>query len=345
MLFPVWRKVYVPLKYECSMIRANEKFLDFIVFVILLLYFGKIGGKMKMKRTSLILLFSWMLSGVFVLSMAECGFSAEPTVQPLWPDGPPLGENAIANDPELIIYVPSHPNGAAVVIYPGGGYMGLAMDHEGHQVAKWLNSFGVAGIIVSYRRGPGAGHPVPLMDAQHAIRTVRYNAKKWEIDPERVGVLGFSAGGHLTSSTGVHFDLGDPNADDPIKKQSCRPDFMVLVYPVISMTQDYMHRGSRTNLIGENPDPELAKKMSSELQVTGDTPPTFLVLSNEDTAVPAENSVYFYLALRKAGVPAEMHIFEKGRHGFGLGQLDYILSSWMGLCQRWLGQRGILETK
>jgi acetyl esterase/lipase len=274
--------------------------------------------------------------------MINVALAAEPTVQPLWPDGPPLGENAKADDPEMTIYVPDQPNGTAVVIFPGGGYWGLAMDHEGHQVAQWLNSFGVAGIIVSYRRGPGAAHPVPLLDAQHAIRTVRANAAEWQIDPNRIGVLGFSAGGHLASSTGVHFDSGDANADDPIGQASCRPDFMVLVYPVISMTQDYMHKGSRNNLIGENPDPALAQKMSSELQVTTETPPTFLILTNEDSAVPAENSVYFYLALRKAGVPAEMHIFEKGRHGFGLAPFNYILHDWMDLCQQWMEQRGLL---
>jgi acetyl esterase/lipase len=202
---------------------------------------------------------------------------------------------------------------------------------------------GVAGIIVSYRRGPGAQHPVPLLDAQQAIRTVRARADEWKIDSGRVGVIGFSAGGHLASSTGVHFDLGLPNDADSIKRMSCRPDFMILVYPVISMTRDYMHRGSMLNLLGDPPDPQLAEKMSSELQVTAQAPPTFLVLTNEDTAVPAENSVYFYLALRQAGVPAEMHIFEKGAHGFGLAPLNPILSEWMELCRNWMRQRGILR--
>lgn len=280
--------------------------------------------------------------GLLLAVLSEFAYPAEPFVQPLWPAGAPLGEEATADDPALTIYVPEHPNGAAVVIFPGGGYWGLAMEHEGHHVAQWLNSFGVAGIIVSYRRGPGAGFPVPLLDAQHSIRTVRSFAEKWQIDPSRVGVLGFSAGGHLASSTGVHYDLGDVQSDDPIKTQSCRPDFMVLVYPVISMTEEYMHKGSRNNLIGEQPDPELAKKMSSECQVMAETPPTFLILSDADAAVPAENSVYFYLALRRAGVPAEMHIFEKGAHGFGLGQLNAILHDWMDLCQQWMYQRGIL---
>ena len=270
-------------------------------------------------------------------------FAAESFELPLWPDGAPLGEHAKAESPNMTIYLPENPNGAAVVIYPGGGYWALAMDHEGHQVAEWLNSFGVAGIIVSYRRGPGAEHPVPLLDAQHAIRTVRHKATEWGIDPQRIGVLGFSAGGHLASSTGVHFDKGDPESKDPIQSQSCRPDFMILVYPVITMTEDYGHAGSKRNLLNENPDSVLARKMSSELQVTAETPPTFLILTNEDKAVPAENSVYFYLALRKAGVPAEMHIFEKGAHGFGLAPLDHILSDWMELCHQWMGQRGLLN--
>lgn len=269
--------------------------------------------------------------------------AAESFELPLWPQGAPLGDEAKAESPNMIVYLPESPNGAAVVIYPGGGYWALAMDHEGHQVAEWLNSFGVAGIIVSYRRGPGAEHPVPLLDAQHAIRTVRHNAAAWNIDPQRIGVLGFSAGGHLASSTGVHFDAGDPEAADPIARMSCRPDFMVLVYPVITMTQDYGHAGSKRNLLGENPSPELAEQMSTELQVTANTPPTFLLLTNEDTAVPAENSVAFYLALRRAGVPAEMHIFEKGPHGFGLAPLNSILSDGMELCQQWMDQRGILK--
>jgi len=267
---------------------------------------------------------------------------ADPIDLALWPGEAPLGESAVADDPRLAVYLPDQPNGAAVVIFPGGGYWALAMDHEGHQVAEWLNSFGVAGIITSYRRGSGAEHPVPLMDAQQAIRTVRHHAEEWNIDPNRVGVMGFSAGGHLASSTGVFFDQGDPQSPDPLKQISCRPDFMILVYPVITMTADYGHRGSRDNLLGKDADIEAAANMSTELHVTRETPPTFLMLTNEDTAVPAENSVYFYLALRKAGVPAEMHIFEKGRHGFGLAPLHTVLSDGMELCRQWMDQRGLL---
>lgn len=281
--------------------------------------------------------------GLAILFFCSALGYAEPIVLPLWPNGVPGGEAAVAETPQLTIYLPSNPNGAALVIFPGGGYWGLAMDHEGRQVAQWLNSLGAAGIIVSYRRGPGAQHPVPLLDAQRAIRTVRARAKAWQIDPARIGVIGFSAGGHLASCTGVHFDLGDSANADPVQRISCRPDFMILVYPVISMTREYMHRGSMVNLLGDPPDPQLAIKMSTDQQVTPQTPPTFLILTNEDTVVPAENSVFFYLALRKAGVPAEMHIFERGPHGFGLAPLDPFLSKWMELCRNWMIQRGILN--
>ncbi|MDZ7371574.1 MAG: alpha/beta hydrolase [candidate division KSB1 bacterium] len=281
--------------------------------------------------------------GLAILFLCGGAGFAEPIVLPLWPNDAPGGEAAVAETPQLTVYLPTNPTGAAVVIFPGGGYWGLAMDHEGHQAAQWLNSLGAAGIIVSYRRGPDARHPVPLLDAQRAIRTVRARAKEWQIDPARIGVIGFSAGGHLASCTGVHFDLGDSANADPVQRISCRPDFMILVYPVISMTREYMHRGSMVNLLGDPPDPQLAIKMSTDQQVTPQTPPTFLILTNEDTVVPAENSVFFYLALRKAGVAAEMHIFERGPHGFGLAPLDPALSKWMELCRNWMMQRGILN--
>ncbi len=270
----------------------------------------------------------------------------KPTVQPLWPDGVPMKTaEQTAEEPMMSIYLPAPEKntGAAVVIYPGGGYSGLATDHEGKQIAEWLNDNGIAGIITTYRRGKGSQHPVPLTDAQHAIRTVRYNAEKWNIDPDRIGVIGFSAGGHLASTTGTHFDLGNPDAQDPIEKMSCRPDFMLLIYPVISLNSEYTHQGSKRNLLGENPDPVLVEKFSNNQSITQDTPPTFLAHTNEDTGVPSENSVLFYLGLRKAGVPAEMHIFEKGRHGLGLGPKDMAFRYWPMLCIEWLKTRGIIE--
>ena len=276
---------------------------------------------------------------------------AQPKTELLWPDGAPGAKgDADGDKPKITIYLPPEDKatGASVVICPGGGYGHLAIDHEGHQIARWLNSFGVAGFIVQYRHsrsGAGYKHPAPLLDAQRAIRTVRSGAEKWGIDPKRIGILGFSAGGHLTSTAGTHFDAGNPDAKDPIDKVSCRPDFMVLVYPVISFNEPWTHYGSQHNLIGKDADPKLIESLSNEKQITPQTPPTFLVASWEDTAVPVENSIQFYLGLRKAKVPAEMHIYLKGQHGFGLGKEGMEAASWPGLCQQWLKVQGFLDKK
>ena len=271
---------------------------------------------------------------------------AEPTTELLWPDGAPgaLGEEE-KDKPKLIIYLPDKDkaNGAAVVVCPGGGYGGLAMGHEGHDIGKWLNSFGVAAFICDYRhRGKGYGHPAPINDAQRAIRTVRARADQWNVDPARVGILGFSAGGHLASTAATHFDAGDADAKDPIEKQSCRPDFAVLCYAVIAFNEKHTHYGSQRNLLGNDPDPELVKSLSNEKQVTKETPPTFLWHTTADRAVPPENSIYFYLALRKVGVPAELHIYEHGRHGLGLARDIPAVSAWPQRCQDWLKGRGLL---
>ena len=185
--------------------------------------------------------------------------------------------------------------------------------------------------------------PVELGDAQRALRYVRHNAAKFQIDANRVGIMGFSAGGHLASTAATHFDTGDPSASDPVNRQPSRPDFAILGYPVISFTTEYTHQGSKRNLLGENPDPKLVELLSNELQVTAETPPTFLFHTNEDTGVPPENSVLFYLALRKAGVPAELHIYERGRHGVGLAPTDKVLSSWPARLTDWLYSRGYLK--
>jgi len=270
-------------------------------------------------------------------------------VEPLWPKGAPGAKgNEDGDKPTLTIYLPpkEKATGAAVVICPGGGYGHLAVDHEGHQIAQWLNSLGVAGFILKYRHrnsGAGYGHPAPLQDAQRAISMVRSRAKEWNINPNRIGILGFSAGGHLASTAGTHFHKGRSDAKDPIDRVSCRPDFMILIYPVISMTEWYAHRGSRRNLLGDNPDKNLVESLSNEKQVTLETPPTFLVHTYEDKGVPAENSIYFYLALRKAKVPAEMHIYQKGRHGFGLGKKHGAVSSWSLRCADWMRGMGLLE--
>ncbi len=263
---------------------------------------------------------------------------------PLWKGEAPGSLGSEDRDrPTLTVYLPGRdavPTG--VIICPGGGYGALADNHEGRQVANWLNSMGIAGFVLKYRLGPKYHHPVELGDAQRAIRMVRAQAKEFGIAPDRIGIMGFSAGGHLASSAGTHFDVGQADAPDPLDRMSSRPDFLILGYPVISFTTPYTHKGSLRNLLGDNPDPKLVESLSSELQVTERTPPTFLFHTNEDSGVPSENSVLFYLALRKNKVPAEMHIFEKGPHGVGLAMRDPALSMWPTLLSNWLRGRGLL---
>ncbi len=272
--------------------------------------------------------------------------AADPEVIPLWPSGAPDAKGTAENDvPTLTISLPpkDKANGAAVIVCPGGGYGGLAFGYEGVDVAKWLNDHGVAGFVLKYRhRGTGYGHPTPLGDAQRAIRLVRAEAKKYGVDPSRIGILGFSAGGHLSASAATHFDAGDKQAKDPIDRVSSRPDFAILCYPVISFTTEHTHKGSRKNLLGENPDPKLVESYSNELQVTPETPPTFLWHTDGDTGVVPENSVLFYLALRKAKVPAELHIYEQGRHGLGLAAGAIGAESWPEQCIAWMKGRGLL---
>lgn len=264
----------------------------------------------------------------------------------LWPGGAPgaLGTED-ADRPTLTTYAPAADKavGTGVVVCPGGGYRNLAMDHEGRQIADWLNARGVAAFVLKYRLGPRYHHPVELQDAQRALRTVRFRAKDLGIAPDRIGIWGFSAGGHLASSAGTHFDSGNAEAADPIERMSCRPDFMILAYPVISFTTPYTHQGSLKNLLGDNPDPKLVEYLSSETQVTAETPPAFLFHTNADKGVPAENSVLFYLALRKAGVPAEIHIYERGPHGVGLAQSDPVLRSWPDRLSDWMKLHGWMK--
>jgi len=293
-----------------------------------------------------------LLLGTVVLLAAPTAFwvnaapAAEPKVELLWPNGAPGAKGDTPNDkPTLIVCLPepSQATGAAVVVCPGGGYGGLAMDHEGRQIAQWFNSMGVAAMILDYRhRNKGYGHPAPLLDAQRAIRTVRARAAEWNVDPVKIGIMGFSAGGHLASTAGTHFDKGDPQAEDPVQRASCRPDFMILCYPVIMFGEKWTHVGSQKNLLGENPDAELVRSLSNEKQVTADTPPTFLFHTDEDNGVPPENSVEFYLALRRAGVPAELHIFQQGRHGLGLAANTPGTSLWPKCCEEWMRNRGLL---
>lgn len=261
----------------------------------------------------------------------------------LWPGGAPgaLGSEP-ADVPTLTPYLPPKEkmSGAAVIVCPGGGYSHLA-DHEGAPVAQWLNSLGVTAFVLKYRLGPRYHHPAPLQDAARAIRIVRARAREWGLDPQRIGILGFSAGGHLASTAGTHFDPGNTDASDPIERLSSRPNLMILIYPVITM-KEKTHAGSRTNLLGAAPAPDLVTLLSNDEQVTKETPPAFLVHTMTDTAVPVENSLLFITALRKAGVPFEFHLYERGPHGFGLGQKDPILATWPDRCADWLRIHGFL---
>jgi acetyl esterase/lipase len=267
-------------------------------------------------------------------------------VIPLWTGAAPGALGTDETDvPAVTVYLPRTvgANTPAVVICPGGSYRALASNHEGRQVASYLNSLGVAAFVLRYRLGPRYHHPIELGDAQRAIRLLRSHAADWRLDPARIGIIGFSAGGHLAMTASTHFDNGNAGAADAVDRAGSRPDFAVLGYPVISMTEEWTHKGSRTNLLGDNPDPELARSLSGEKAVTKDTPPTFLFQTTEDTVVPAENAVHYYLALHKAGVPVEMHVFEKGPHGVGLANDDAALSEWSKLLANWLRGRKVIK--
>jgi acetyl esterase/lipase len=249
---------------------------------------------------------------------------------------------SLVQAPDISVYLPSKrtATGQAVIICPGGGYSRLAYNWEGSDPARLLSSRGIAAIVLKYRL-PNAKsnitpHLSPLMDAKRAIRLVRANAARWNIKKDQVGIMGFSAGGHLASTLGTHFDSGDATAADSIERESSRPGFMVLVYPVITMSKPVMHAGSRSNLIGQNADSSLAKLYSNELQVTKETPPTFLLHATDDKGVPVENSLLFYQALKDNGVPAEMHIYPTGGHGFGLGIGKGYLEGWTDLLVLWM---------
>ena len=263
-----------------------------------------------------------------------------PVTMELWPDAPPGALGTESKDkPTITMHLPITVNStrAAVVVLPGGGYHRLAEDHEGRQIARWLNSYGVAAYIVKYRHaGKGYGYPAPQDDAQRAMQIVRSKAGQWELDANKIGVLGFSAGGHLASTVTTLFDTEYGMAGDASDNVSSRPDFSVLCYPVISMTQWFTHRGSKRNLLGEQPDAELVKLMSTELQVTEKTPPVFLLHADDNREVWPENSIAFYTALRKVKVKAELHIYEKGGHGFGLGQGKGPVESWPNVCRDWI---------
>ncbi|MGB8191213.1 MAG: alpha/beta hydrolase [Chitinophagaceae bacterium] len=290
--------------------------------------------------------------------LANQAVKAQEITLPLWPAGHvpnytkttetekrDTGQSimiSFVQSPEITVYLPSKrtATGQAVIICPGGGYRYLSYNWEGSDPARLLNAKGIAAIVLKYRlpnsKSNTTPHLSPLLDAKRAIRTVRQYAAKWGIKKDAVGIMGFSAGGHVASTLGTHFDNGDPKAADSIEQQSSRPDFMVLVYPVISMSKPIMHTGSRNNLIGEKADSALARLYSNELQVTKETPPTFLLHATDDKSVPVENSLLFYQALKDNNVPAAMHIFPNGGHGFGLGLGKGLAESWPELCVEWL---------
>lgn len=232
--------------------------------------------------------------------------------------------------------------GTAVIICPGGGYAGMAIGHEGKQIALWLNSLGITAFVLKYRLPDNSimtdKSIGPMQDGQQAIRLVRSHAKEWGIDSKKIGIMGFSAGGHLASTLSTHFNEKVYNLADMI---SSRPDFSLLIYPVISMREDITHMGSRINLLGKNPSLEQVKHFSNELQVTGETPPAFLAHSMDDGAVPVENSMEYALALKKYKIPCELHIYEKGGHGYGLGKSGSTESEWSEACRKWLKARGL----
>lgn len=289
--------------------------------------------------------FPIIVFGTLSLLLVSNTVGADPKTELLWPSGAPgkLGD-AEKDQPKLIIHLPEKPNGCAIVVCPGGGYGGLAMDHEGKQIAAWLNASGIAAFICDYRhRGKGYGHPAPLSDAQRAIRTVRSRATEFGVKPDRIGILGFSAGGHLASTAVTHFDAGKADASDPIERVSCRPDFGILCYAVIAFDEPYTHRGSQQNLLGKDAAKELIDSLSNEKQVTGETPPTFLWHTQEDRAVPPENSIAFYAAMIRHKVPGELHVYEKGQHGIGLGGNVPGSNDWSKCCERWLKARGFVN--
>lgn len=293
------------------------------------------------------------LSLLSLLLLLTSGLMAQDLKLKLWPDGAPNtntppGEEQYyeqggtyrysnISEAELFVYLPDEAKntGAAVVICPGGAYRVEAIEHEGFQIAEYLKEQGITSIVLKYRL-PYGNSEIPLTDALQAMRVVRSKAEEWKIDPNKVGLAGASAGGHLASTAGTHFTMGDPNATDPLLQLSSRPDFMLLLYPVISFDEKITHTGSRINLIGQTNDWKIASEFSNELHVTKDTPPTFFVLADDDHGVLPENSIRFYLAMKKYDIPAEMHIYAKGGHGFGMKKMDLPTAQWPGVFVQWL---------
>jgi len=301
-----------------------------------------------------------LIPAILLTTLQAVTLNAQVTTLPLWPNGIPgsirdasyvevstVTDGVITRwikvtDPSITVCLPAKEKatGTAVLICPGGGYGALAFGHEGTDIAKWLNDNGIAGIILKYRlpsdlimKDKSVG---PLQDAQEAMRTIRRNAKAWNINPRKIGVIGFSAGGHLASTISTHYAEKVYESDTT----SARPDFSLLLYPVITMDASFTHAGSKRNLIGENPSEEAIKRFSNERRITEKTPPAFLVHSADDKSVPVKNSIVYYKRLVKYNIPSELHIFQKGGHGYGLAVNRETQSAWPELCLRWLKASG-----
>ena len=293
---------------------------------------------------------------IFTLMISTFAFGQNYTLK-VWPEGAP-DDNGITqpeekfegvrvrnvSEAEMYVFLPEKEKntGAAVLICPGGGYAMEAMDHEGYEMAKWVAERGVAGIVLKYRL-PNGHHQIPSEDARRALRIIRQKASGWGIQADKIGIAGSSAGGHLASTVGTRFDKGNPDSSDPVEKMSCRPDFMLLLYPVITMNEEFTHMGSRKNLLGTGNDLNLIHLYSNERHVSVETPPTFLVLADNDTGVVPRNSIEFYMALKANKIPAEMHIFSKGGHGFGMRKNNIPADHWPELFLDWLKSSGIVK--
>ncbi len=283
-----------------------------------------------------------LLASLSFLGLSQLAAWTVPIPMPLWQGDAPEGDGKFSDSSKakLTVHLPERPNGAAMVICPGGGYGGLVTKGEGHGIATWLNAHGIAGIVLEYRLPSGRPY-VPLLDAQRAIRTVRAHAKEWNVDPKKVGIIGFSAGGHLASTATVHFDAGEGKNTDPIARESSRPDFSILIYPVISMDEG-VHRGSKKNLMGENPAAGLADYFSSQKHVKADTPPAFLAHALDDKVVPIENSRMFHEAQKKAGLPTRLLELPNGGHGLN-GYKGPSWDKWQAESLLWLKEIKVLE--
>jgi acetyl esterase/lipase len=302
------------------------------------------------------MLCGWLVLGLMVLSFMtttrQVGAQAPPNDplagQPsflLWPHGAPMANGEGFKDkPSLTVYAPEgRASDTGIVVCPGGGYSGHAIAHEGRDIGQWLSSQGITAFILRYRVGPKYRHPVPMLDVQRAMQTVKARAAEWNLSPDRIGLMGFSAGGHLASTGGTHIVPAATDSEDPLLRVSSRPAFLILCYPVITMRPEITHTGSRANLLGPEPTEELEQLMSNELQVTADTPPTFLFHTLEDVPVLPENSLLFAQALRQSKIPFELHLYEFGPHGVGLAPGLPGTKEWPNLALAWLRRHEFLR--